>query len=117
MPGDRVLSGTLRRAGHPTTSEIRFFIINVNHESFTADLHPFPIQRGPNSHLINVYRCFIPISGNRVLAAFLEPHVPIQDDGTSTIVVIRLPERNNSLYSGELEVGEGVRPAWIPRHM
>ena len=88
------------------------------HDSFTADLHPFPIRRGPNSNRVDEYRCFIPISGNRVLATFLEPHVPSEnDDGTSTLVFIRLPERNNTLYSGVLEVGEGEGPAWIPRHM
>ena len=118
MPGDRVLFGTLLRRGHPITSEIRFFNVYTYYNSFTADLHPYPIRRGPNSDRVDEYRCFIPISGNRVLATFLEPHVPSEnDDGTSTLVIIRLPERNNTLYSGVLDVGEGEGPAWIPRHM
>ena len=119
MPGNRVLSGTLENFGRHQqyTSSIRFFQVQLPHDSLTADLQPFPIQQGLNSHLVSSYRCFIPISGNRVLATFLKHRSAEFYDPQSAVVAIRLPERNNNTYSGVLHIGEGEGPAWIPRHM
>ena len=119
MPGDHVLSGTLEPYGRQAqyTSIITFFHVQLPHAGYTANLQPFPIQHGRNSHRVNDYRCFIPISGNRVLAAFLLPHNAADYDPHSAIVAIRLPMENNNTYSGVLHIGMGAGPEWIPRHM
>ena len=119
MPGDHVLSGTLERYGRQEqyTSVIRFFHVQLPHRSLTADLKPFPIQHGRNSHRVIDYRCFIPISGGRVLSAFLVPLSNEDYDPHSAVVAIRLPMENNNTYSGVLHIGMGEGPAWIPRHM
>ena len=119
MPGDHVLSGTLEHYGRRQqyTGGIPFFHVQLPHDSLTADLVPFPVSRGSSSHRVIDYRCFIPISGYRVLVAFLEPHIVENYDHESALVAIRLPMENNTLYSGFLHIGEGEGPAWIPRHM
>ena len=117
IPGDYVLSGVLENYGRQHNSVIRCFHVQTPHGTFTANLQPFPVRRGPNSHQVDEYRCFIPISGNRVLAAFLEPHAHPEYIPGSIRVAIRFPEQNHTLYTGLLEVGEGEGPEWIPRHM
>ena len=119
MPGDHVLSGTLELYGRHEhyTSEIMFFHVQLPHISLTADLQPFPIQRGGNSNRVNGYRCFIPISGHRVLSALLVPHGVIEHDPHRAVVAIRLPMENNIIYSGELRIVIGEGPAWIRRHL
>ena len=118
MPGNRVLSGRLERYVHQQeNSEIRFFRVQTFNESLSANLQPFPIPHSVASHRVVDYRCFIPISGYRILATFLEPHpTPLFAPGTIRIY-IRIPAENNALYSGVMEVGEGEGPRWIPRHL
>ena len=119
MPGDRVFSGTLQNLTSQLrpNNEIRFFHVHLPLAAYTANLQPFPVQRGPNSHRVNGYRCFIPISGNRVLVAFLEPHYVVDYEPQISFVAIRLSGQNNILYAGLLNIGEGEGPEWIPRHM
>ena len=118
MPGDRVLSGRLVRFGYQQqNSQIRFFRVQTFNETFSANLQPFAIPRNAVDDQVVDYRCFIPISGYRVLATFLEPHpTPLFAPGTIRIY-IRIPEENNALYSGVMEVGEGEGPRWIPRQL
>ena len=117
MPGDHVFSGVLQNYGHRHNSVIQVFNVHTPNGVFTANLQPYPNQRGPYSHLIDDYTCFIPISGNRVLAGLLrrdsegEVYVP-----GSVRVAIRNPQENYNFYSGVLDLGEGVAPAWLPRH-
>ena len=119
MPGDYALSGVLEHYGRHQeyNSEIQFFQVQTHNESFTANLQPFPIQRGPTSNQVIDYRCFIPISGYRVLSTFLEPHFGVRFSPTSVRVAIRLPELDYTIFSGVLHIGEGEGPRWIPRHM
>ena len=116
MPGDRVYSGNLVRYPHPLHSEITFFHVLTRHGSFTANLEPFPVQHGLTSHRVTEYRCFIPISGHRVLTAFLEIRPLARYIPGSIRVMIRVPGQNYVIYSGVMEVGEGEGPEWIPRH-
>ena len=119
MPGDYVLSGVLEHYGRHReyNSEIQYFHVQTHNESFTANLQPFPIQRGRNSNRVIDYRCFIPISGYRVLSTFLEPHCRTEFSAGSARVAIRLPELDYAFFCGVLHVGEGEGPEWIPRHM
>ena len=117
MPGDYALSGTLEHFGHRHNSTIRFFHVKTPNDTFTANLQPLPVERGRNSNRVIDYRCFIPISGFRVLATFLEPTSHAQYVPGTIEVAIRFPQRNHTLYSGLMELGEGMGPEWIPRHM
>ena len=116
MPGDRVLSGTLRQREYEHQTVVYYFRVQTPNGGFTTNLQPFPIQRRATSNRVDEYRCFIPISGNRVLSAFLRPgtigpYIP----GTIRIL-IQIPG-HTMLYTGLMEVGEGEGPEWIPRHM
>ena len=111
MPGGHVLSGTLEHYGYP-----RSLVVITSHGSLTANLEPYPVERTASSSQINEYRCFIPISGNRILAAFLNPHSLGNIEPGTIRILFRTPGQG-ILYSGELSLGEGEGPRWIPRHM
>ena len=87
------------------------------HAGFSADLQPLQIGHSVNSHRVNGYRCFIPISRNRVLTAFLEPQTHEEYNPSGTVVSMRLQGGNNAFYSGVLHIGEGEGPNWITRRM
>ena len=116
MPGNHVLSGVLERNLQVANSEIEFFYVLTPHGGFTANLHTLPIENSRNSHRVTVYRCFIPISGNRVLTAFLKPEPPAPHILGTTRITIRIPGQRH-LYSGDLHLIDGAVPEWIPRHI
>ena len=117
MPGDYIYTGTLKRNDNqifPYNTELGFFHVLTPHGSLTADLQPFPIVRQRTNIRIFDYRCFIPISGNRVLSTVLEsrpfaPYIP----GTIRITM-RVPGNHDTLFWGVMRF-EGSGPRWIPR--
>ena len=116
MPGDRVLSGTLRQGESGHQSVLNYFQVQTPHGEFTTNLRPFPIERRATSNRVDQYRCFIPISGNRVSSAFLMPVYPGPYIPGTIRVLIQIPGQN-LYHTGLMEVGEGEGPEWIPRHM
>ena len=116
MPGDRVVSGTLVQHRYQRNSVIHFFRVQSPHGVFTANLQPVRVERTPSSIQVDEYRCFIPISGNRVLSATLGPRSPAPYIPGTIRIVIEIPGLD-SVYSGLMKVEQGLVPGWIPRHM
>ena len=116
MPGGHVLSGTLEPYGYPHSIQGRLLVIQTSHGSLTANLEPYPVELTASSRQIEECRCFIPISGNRILAAFLTPHSPRNIEPGTIRILFRTPGQG-ILYWGGLSVGEGEGPGWIPRRM
>ena len=115
MPGDRVLTGILERSPYQIHNFVESFHVKTPHGDFTANLQRLSIPRTMNSGEVDEYRCFIPIRGNRVLSSFLMPHSSSIYFPHSTRVYFRIPEENNAIYSGVMQVGEGEGPRWLTR--
>ena len=117
MPGDHIYTGTLQRNDSQfvnVNNEIEFFHVLTPHGSFTVDLQPFPIVRQRTFIRISNYRCFIPISGNRILSTVLESRPFARYIPGTTRITMRVPGNYDTLFWGVMQF-EGSGPRWIPR--
>lgn len=97
---------------HPVNLMDHVFIQMPNGEGLTASIHSLTQNIKNSKNKENT--CFIRIRNHNLLIAFLEPynHDPaeIYDN---PIIYVRMPDQNDTVYSGELHYGDGYLPGWF----
>ncbi|XP_033221048.1 uncharacterized protein LOC117175449 [Belonocnema kinseyi] len=127
MAGDHVFTGNLQyiykspipiwvlrpnHAHHPVNLMDNVFIQMPNGEGLTASVHSLT-ERVKNSKN-NENSCFVRIRNHSLLVAFLEPyHHDPAENYENPIVYVRMPEEDDTVYSGELHYGDGYLPSWF----
>ena len=123
MPENYVLSGYLQHLwGRPIPSWVypphtgsnllpRVYVRKFNGDGLIAHLDRVPDLR---VRFYGEYNCYIPLRNNLVLIGDLQPHDHRNITDRATRVFVRIPDRNNTVYMTELEIGDGYRPEWLP---
>ena len=113
MPGDHVFVGDLLQPLNPLQSLFAPVFVRTpgGVSSSASDIQTL---HNNNNMRVREGRCYITLPNHTILMAFLEPNLHVIHYPTSTVVVVRLGEYNNTLYSGVLRVGQGYRPDWLP---
>ena len=113
MPGDHVFVGVLSRLPDNVANLfVPIIILSPDKRSLCAlNVHTF--HNNNNTH-IRESRSYILLPNRTVLMAFMEPNFGMFNYTRSTVIILRIPEYNSTLYSGVLHVARGYRPHWLP---
>ena len=114
MPGDHVFFGVLSTLPDDISNLFVPIIIQSPDERSLCAFDVHTLHNNNNTHIENS-RCYILLPNGTILISFLEPNFDIRNNNISTVIMLRIPEHSDTLYSGVLRVAHGYRPDWLPR--